>query len=56
MEDKQFQELLKSVQQADAIIKGDLAPSRVFVSLSWKPIPLRLSGRVWVYPRTGLPL
>jgi len=31
MEDKQFQELLKSVQQADAIIKGDLAPSRVFV-------------------------
>ena len=31
MEDKQFQELLKSVQQADAIIKGNLAPSRVFV-------------------------
>jgi len=31
MEDKLFQELLKSIQQADAIIKGDLAPSRVFV-------------------------
>jgi len=31
MEDKLFQELLKSIQQADEIIKGDLAPSRVFV-------------------------
>ena len=30
MEDKLFQELLKSIQQADSIIKGDLAPSRVF--------------------------
>ena len=31
MKDELFQELLKSIQQADAIIKGDLAPSRVFV-------------------------
>jgi len=31
MEDKLFQELLKSIQQADSIIKGDLAQSRVFV-------------------------
>ena len=31
MEDKLFQELLKSIQQADSIIKGDLPPSRVFV-------------------------
>ena len=31
MEDKLFKELLQSIQQADAIIKGDLTPSRVFV-------------------------
>ncbi|NOR19363.1 MAG: helix-turn-helix domain-containing protein [Xanthomonadales bacterium] len=31
MQDKLFNELLESIQQADAIIKGELAPSRVFV-------------------------